>query len=43
MRHPESMWVPCSECIYWDECEEKECVDGCVFGEAEGELDEVVD
>ena len=39
----DDVWVPCSECIYWDECEEKEHVDGCEFGETEGELDETVD
>lgn len=35
-------WVSCSECIYWDDCEEKENVDGCEFGETEDELDEAV-
>lgn len=33
-------WVPCSECISFDECENKENCDGCYAGEREEEVDE---
>lgn len=26
-------FVICSQCIYWEECENKENHDGCYFGE----------
>ena len=31
----EDEFVLCSECIYYDECENKEDRDGCYFGEEE--------
>lgn len=29
------MWTNCKECIYFEECDEKEGRDGCYFGETE--------
>ena len=26
-------FIICSQCIYWEECENKENRDGCYFGE----------
>ena len=28
-------WVVCKECIYFEDCENKEDRDGCYFGEDE--------
>ena len=30
---PAEDFILCSNCIYWDECEDKESRDGCCFGE----------
>lgn len=34
------MWTSCKECIYFDECNEKENRDGCYFGMTEKEAEE---
>ena len=34
---PNMDWVPCTECISFDECENKENCDGCYAGEREEE------
>lgn len=26
-------WIPCTDCIYFEDCEDKESRDGCYFGE----------
>lgn len=31
--NPYEHWVPCLECIYIEECENKEDRDGCLTGE----------
>ena len=31
--NPYEHWVPCLECIYIEECENKEDRDGCLAGE----------
>ena len=36
-------FVICSQCIYWEECENKESRDGCYFGAKEEDFDETVD
>ena len=36
-------FVTCSQCIYWEECENKESRDGCYFGVMEEDFDEAVD
>lgn len=36
------MWTSCKECIYFDECHEKENRDGCYFGMTEQEAAEEV-
>ena len=36
----EEEFVYCSQCIYYDECEEKEDRDGCYYGEREEDVDE---
>lgn len=36
-------FVICSQCIYWEECENKEDRDGCYFGVKEEDFDETVD
>jgi hypothetical protein len=34
------MWVDCKECVYFENCNEKETRDGCYFGMAEKEAEE---
>lgn len=34
-------FVMCSQCVYWEECENKESRDGCYFGEED--YDETLD
>ena len=34
------MWTDCKDCIYFDECENKESRDGCYFGDTEGSIEE---
>lgn len=34
------MWVNCKECIYFEECNNKEDRDGCYFGMTEKEAEE---
>jgi hypothetical protein len=34
------MWVSCEECIYFDDCSNKEDRDGCYFGETEQDVTE---
>jgi hypothetical protein len=36
-------FVICSQCIYWEECENKEDRDGCYFGAKEEDFDEDLD
>ena len=36
-------FVICSQCVYWEDCENKEDRDGCYFGEKEENFDEAVD
>ena len=36
-------FVICSQCIYWEDCENKEDRDGCYFGAKEGDFDEDLD
>jgi hypothetical protein len=36
-------FVICSQCIYWEDCENKEGRDGCYFGAKEEDFDETVD
>ena len=36
-------FIICSQCIYWEECENKESRDGCYFGENEDECNENMD
>lgn len=33
-------FIICSQCIYFEECENKESRDGCYFGETEDNLNE---
>ena len=33
----------CSQCIYWEECDNKESRDGCYFGMKEEDFDEDLD
>ena len=33
----------CSQCIYWEECENRESRDGCYFGMKEEDFDEDLD
>ena len=33
-----SKFVICSQCIYWEECENKEDRDGCYFGMTEEDV-----
>lgn len=35
-------FVMCSQCIYWEECENKESRDGCYFVVKEEDCDETV-
>ena len=36
-------FVMCSQCIYFEECENKENRDGCYFGETEDNLNKDLD
>ena len=36
-------FVICSQCVYWEDCENKEDRDGCFFGAKEEDFDETVD
>lgn len=36
-------FVICSQCIYWEDCENKEDRDGCYFGAKEEDFDKTVD
>ena len=36
-------FIMCSQCIYWEDCENKEDRDGCYFGEKEKDFDESLD
>lgn len=36
-------FVICSQCIYWEECENKEDRNGCYFGEVENDCNEAMD
>jgi hypothetical protein len=36
-------FVICSQCVYWEECENKEDRDGCYFGVKEEDFDEDLD
>ena len=32
-------FIICSQCLYWEDCKNKEKLDGCYFGEKEEEKD----
>ena len=34
------MWTECKDCIYFDECDNKESRDGCYFGDTEEIIEE---
>ena len=34
------MWTECKDCIYFDECDNKESRDGCYFGDTEENIEE---
>ncbi len=34
------MWTECKDCIYFDECDNKESRDGCYFGDTEESIEE---
>ena len=36
-------FVICSQCIYWEECGNKENRDGCYFGETEDDFNKDLD
>lgn len=36
-------FVICSQCVYWEDCENKEDRDGCYFGAKEEDFDGTVD
>ena len=38
-----SDFVICSQCIYWEECENKEDRNGCYFGVKEDECNKAMD
>ena len=40
---PAPEYVACKECVFWEDCENKESRDGCYCGEKETDGNEVMD